>query len=70
MNTQTCDYCGNENSDDFIFGRWIIYCEKCKDNGGQDRDRELFMDNEVKPDLSNLDELDGEGQDLAFDMLV
>lgn len=55
MNEQTCDFCGNANEADFYYGRWLIYCEKCKDKGGKQADRDKTWENEIAGDLENGD---------------
>jgi hypothetical protein len=55
MNERTCDFCQNANKDDFIYGRWIIYCEKCKDTGGRQADHDKTWENELSSDLENGD---------------
>ena len=42
-----------------------MYCEKCK-TVGKEKDFKLFFENETK-NGEDLDDLDGEGQDLIFD---
>lgn len=64
-----CDFCRNENENDLIFGRWIAYCEKCKDKGGKQKDRDLFWKNECC-NGERLDGLDGEGCEMLEKMMM
>lgn len=63
----TCDNCGNKNESEFIYGRWIIYCEKCKESGKR-KNQELFFDNECC-NGERLDGLDGEANEMLLEMM-
>lgn len=48
-----CDIC--ESTVNVVAGRWVFYCPEHKEV-----DKQKTLDNEVKNDYSNLDELDYE----------
>jgi len=68
----TCDVCDKvidrENGDEYNAGRWVGYCNECKDNGkGPEKDQNLFWENECA-NGERLDGLDGEGEELLMSM--
>lgn len=62
---RTCDFCGNTNEEQFIYGRWIIYCEQCADKGGKQKDFDHFWENECA-NGQRLDGLDGEASEMIL----
>lgn len=57
-----CDICDKEKPDDQIyFGRWITYCESCKEQGKK-KDFDLAFENEISPALidGDINSIDGE----------
>lgn len=62
-----CDVCGKHEVE--YFGRWVGYCQECKDNGkGPDRDRGLVVDNELSG--SDIYDADGSLSDYIADNLL
>jgi len=63
----TCDICNKESGDDIILGRWLAYCNKCKEIGKQ-KDWDLTYENEVSPrlDSGDIDDMDGELEEMIM----